>query len=297
MIATFPRLFEEGAVDAGQRRRPGPDVVRRRGDLTAALAGLSPGYVATMGALHDGHLSLIRRSVLENPRTVVSVFVNPSQFGDPSDLAAYPRDLERDAARAGEAGADLVFAPAVDEIYPPGFATAVEIAGPSERWEGAARPGHFRGVATVVALLLNIVRPEHAYFGEKDYQQLLVIRRLHADLAFPGAIVGCPTVRGPDGLPLSSRNARLLPEDRERARVVPRALFRMAECAAAGETDAEGMRVAGEEVLAGEPTVRTEYLAVVDGGTLEPLGTVVPGARAIVAARVGGVRIIDNVAL
>jgi pantoate--beta-alanine ligase len=250
-----------------------------------------------MGALHDGHLALIRRAAAENERTVVSVFVNPGQFNDPRDLEAYPRDSERDAALAAAAGADLVFAPAVDEVYPPGFATAVEVAGLTERWEGAARPGHFRAVATVVAVLLGLVRPARAYFGEKDYQQLLVVRRLHADLALPGAIVGCPTVRDPDGLPLSSRNARLSADDRRRAAAVPRALFAMAALVADGETLASRLVEAAERVLLAQPDLGIEYLAVVDGATLAPTAVVMPGARALVAARIGGIRVIDNVAL
>lgn len=298
MIATLPRSAR-GDAGGGQapRRAGGAAIVRRRAALPVALAGGSPGFVATMGALHDGHLALIRRSAAENPRTVVSVFVNPRQFGEEADLAGYPRDLDRDAALAASAGADLLFAPPVEEIYPAGFATAVEVSGLSERWDGAARPGHFRGVATVVALLLNLVRPARAYFGEKDYQQLLVIRRLHADLALPGEIVAYPTVRDADGLPLSSRNAHLSAADRGAASAVPRALFLMADLVAAGERDAARLTAAGGRVLAKEPGVGVEYLAVVDGTTLEPVRVVVPGARTLVAALVGGVRIIDNVAL
>ena len=274
-----------------------PWIVASRAELRDALAGEAPGFVPTMGAIHEGHVALIRRAAAENARTVVSVFVNPTQFGDPADLARYPRDLPRDVALATEAGADLIFAPPVEEVYPPGFATTVEVAGPTERWEGAARPGHFRGVATVVAILLNLVRPARAYFGEKDYQQLLVVRRLHADLALPGAIVGCPTVREPDGLALSSRNARLSPDERRQAVAIPRALFRMADLAAAGETDATRLVEAGRRALAAALDLTEEYLAVVDGATLEPAPVVRSRSRAIVAARLGGVRLIDNVAL
>ncbi len=272
-------------------------VATQRQDLLAALGGEASGLVPTMGALHEGHLALIRRAAAENDRVVVSVFVNPAQFDDPADLARYPRDLERDAALVAEAGADLVFAPAVEAIYPSGFATRVEVAGPSNRWEGVARPGHFGGVATVVAILLNLVRPTRAYFGEKDYQQLVVVRRLHADLALPGEIVGCPTVRDHDGLALSSRNARLSPDERQQASAVPRALFRMADLAASGQIDVERLIAAGSRELAAAPDLVPEYLAVVDGETLEPLTVVRPGARALVAVRIGTVRLIDNVAL
>jgi pantoate--beta-alanine ligase len=272
-------------------------IVTTRAELRAALAGEAPGLVPTMGALHEGHLALIRRAAAANARTVVSVFVNPTQFDDPADLARYPRDLERDAALAAAAGADLIFAPAVAEVYPPGSATAVTVAGVSERWEGAVRPGHFRGVATVVTILLNLVRPARAYFGEKDYQQLLVVRRLHADLALPGDIVGCPTVRAADGLALASRNARLTPEQRRQAAAIPRALFRMADLAAAGTGDAGRLLAAGHEELATAPELAVEYLAIVDGVTLDPIATVIPGARALIAARLGAVRLIDNVAL
>ncbi len=272
-------------------------VVATVADLRTELCGEASGLVPTMGALHDGHLSLIRRSAAENGRTVISVFVNPTQFGDAADLTSYPRDLDRDAALAIKAGAELVFAPAVEEVYPPGFATTVEVAGLSERWEGAARPGHFRGVATVVARLLGLVRPARSYFGEKDYQQLLVVRRMHADLALSGEIVGCPTVRDVDGLALSSRNARLSAEDRRHAVAIPRTLFRMAELVAAGEREAARVIEAGRRVLAAVPDLGIEYLAVVDGGSLEPVTTVDGKARALLAARLGTVRLIDNVAL
>jgi len=272
-------------------------IVHDRAALREVLGTTTPGLVPTMGALHAGHLALIGRSAAENDRTVVSVFVNPTQFDDPADLARYPRDGARDAVLAAGAGADILFAPAVESIYPPGFATVVEVGGPSARWEGAARPGHFRGVATVVTTLLNLVRPARSYFGEKDFQQLQVVRRLHIDLALPGKIVGCETVRDPDGLALSSRNARLLPDERRQAAVVARTLLRMADLAAAGERDAARLIAAGQAEVAIEPAVAIEYLAVVDPATLEPVTAVEPGTRAIVAAHVGAVRLIDNLAL
>ena len=272
-------------------------IVQDRVTLRQVLGSAAPGLVPTMGALHGGHLALIRRSATENDRTVVSVFVNPTQFDDPADLARYPRDPSRDVALAAEAGADIVFAPLPAEIYPPGFATTVKVGGPSTRWEGAARPGHLQGVATVVTILLNLVRPARTYFGEKDFQQLQVVRRLHADLALPGEIAGCETVRDPDGLAMSSRNARFSPGERRQAVVVPRALRRMVDLAAAGEPGTARLIAAGQAELAAEPAVAVEYLAVVDPTTLEPLTAIARGARVIVAVHLGGVRLIDNVAL
>ncbi len=269
-------------------------IVRTRGELRDTLRALPPpGLVPTMGALHEGHLALIARSAAENPVTVVSVFVNPTQFTNPDDFARYPQSLGRDAEEAVRAGASHVFAPSVDDVYPPGFATTVEVGTLAERWEGASRPGHFRGVATIVAVLFGLVRPERAYFGEKDYQQLQVIRRMHADLALPGAVVGCPTIREPDGLARSSRNARLSAEARETAVAIPRALMAMREQVAAGRRAVEAIESVGRAVLQ-TPGIDLDYLAVVDQGTLEPLSRIEPGARAIVAATVGGVRLIDN---
>jgi pantoate--beta-alanine ligase len=274
-----------------------PLVARTRDEIREALGNDAPGLVPTMGALHAGHVALIRRSVAENERTVVSVFVNPAQFSDPADLAAYPRKFDDDLAVAAEAGAGLVFAPSVEEMYPPGFATAVEVGDLSRRWEGAARPGHFRGVATVVAILLGLIRPAHAYFGEKDYQQLQIVRRMHADLALPGAIVGCPTVRDADGLALSSRNSRLSPANRAVAAALPRALAAMANQARTGCLDVVRLEAVGREILAGAPSIAVDYLAIVDGRTLEPLIQAAPGSRAIAAITIGGVRLIDNVEL
>jgi pantoate--beta-alanine ligase len=276
-------------------------VVETRADLREALRGFgfAPGLVPTMGALHAGHAALIRRSAAENPATVVSVFVNPTQFDDLADLAAYPRHLDRDVTVAAAAGADLVFAPPPTEVYPPGFATRVEVGDLTERWEGAVRPDHFRGVATVVTILIELVRPARSYFGEKDYQQLVVVRRLQHDLALPGEIVACPTVREPDGLALSSRNARLTPEERRQAVAVPRALERIAALAAGGERDVERLVAAGGEVLAEAPDLALDYLAIIDPETLEPLDEVQEGAeaRALIAVRLGAVRLLDNVAL
>ena len=272
-------------------------IVRTRTELQSILGTTAPGFVPTLGALHAGHQVLIARSAAENPLTVVSIFLNPTQFTDPADFARYPRDLERDAALAAAVGADLVYAPDVAEVYPPGAATTVAVADLGERWEGAARPGHFQGVATVVTILLNSVRPARAYFGEKDFQQLTIIRRLHADLALPGEIVACPTVREPDGLALSSRNARLSPTARSTAPVIPRTLTTMATAAAAGERDSARLIAAGQVMLAREPKLVLDYLAIVDSARLEPVSMTTPGARIIVAARLEDVRLIDNVAI
>jgi pantoate--beta-alanine ligase len=259
--------------------------------------GHTVGLVPTMGALHDGHLSLIRRAAAGNDAVVVSVFVNPAQFNDPADLERYPRDLGRDAALASGAGATVVYAPEVGTIYPEGFATTVSVAGVTESWEGESRPGHFDGVATVVTILLNQVRPDRSYFGEKDFQQLAMVRRLHRDLALPGQIVGCPTVREPDGLAMSSRNARLGPREREAAPRLHEALATMAGAAQAGETSALRLATMGAVLLRRSPEIHLDYLQVVDPLTLEPLDDIRPGARAIVAATIGGVRLIDNLAL
>ena len=271
-------------------------VVRTREELRANLGDARPGLVPTMGALHAGHESLISRSASENAFTVVSVFVNPIQFSNRDDLTHYPQDLEQDVARAQEAGADLIFAPDVETIYPLGFDTMVEVGALSARWEGASRPGHFQGVATVVTILLNLVQPARSYFGEKDFQQLQVIRRMHADLALPGVIVGCPTVRDDDGLALSSRNVRLSPEDRIRALALPRAIDEVAAAAARGETDARLLEAAALSALS-VPGVTVDYLALVDESSLEPLSRLNTGARLLIAASVGGTRLIDNAAI
>jgi pantoate--beta-alanine ligase len=268
-------------------------VVRGRAEIRAALADEHPGLVPTMGALHDGHLALIRRSAEENPFTVVSVFVNPTQFQDPADLARYPRDLDRDVALAIDVGADLVFAPDVEAIYPAGFATRVTVAGLTEKWEGARRPGHFHGVATVVTILLDLVRPARSYFGEKDYQQLQMIRRLHGDLALPGEIVAVPTVRDRDGLALASRNAQLSPAARALASAIPRAIDAVIAAACAGERNVDRLEAIGLAELK-RPGIAVDYFAIVDSETLKPLSQLVPGARLLVAAEIEGVRLIDN---
>ena len=273
-----------------------PQIVTTREGLREVLGDSRPGLVPTMGALHEGHLSLIARSVSENPLTVVSVFVNPTQFTNPEDLARYPRDLTGDVELARQAGADVIFAPEVSSVYPRDFDSTVEVGHLSRRWEGAARPGHLRAVATVVTILLNLAQSARAYFGEKDFQQLQVIRRLHHDLALPGEIIGCPTVRAADGLAILSRNVRLSCEERERALSLPRATAAVTAAAARGETDARRLEAVARSVLDGAG-VEVDYLALVDHSSLEPLQTLGHGARLLIAAQTGGVRLIDNAAI
>ena len=244
-------------------------------------AGGTVGLVPTMGALHEGHASLIRRSAADCDVTAVTVFVNPLQFGPAEDFATYPRDLEGDVAVAGAAGAGIVFAPPVEEMYPEGQpAVTVHVAGEDEL-EGAARPGHFDGVATVVAKLFNLAGPCRAYFGEKDWQQLRVVRRLVADLSFAVEVVGCPTVRAADGLALSSRNVRLSPAEREAATVLHRALQAGVAARMAGERSPAMVRRIMAGVVAGEPLATLDYLEARPD-------------RLLIAARVGDVRLIDN---
>jgi pantoate--beta-alanine ligase len=268
--------------------------------LRAALApgrraGRRIGLVPTMGAFHEGHLSLMRHAVQACDEVVVSLFVNPSQFNDAADLAAYPRDPAADAAQAVALGVDWLFAPPVSEMYPDGFATNVSVAGVSEPLEGAHRgPGHFGGVATVVCKLLNVVAPDVAYFGAKDAQQLAVIRRMVADLGIPAAIEGLPTVRAADGLALSSRNALLTAADRERAPALHRALEAVAAAVAAGERDPATAVAAGREQLR-DAGAQLEYLQLVDPATMLELSELDRDALAVIAARFGSVRLIDNV--
>ena len=253
------------------------------------------GLVPTMGALHQGHLSLLQRAREECATVVMSLFVNPTQFGAGEDLARYPRDEDSDARLAAGEGVDVLFAPPPSEIYPDGFATTIHVSGLSERLEGAARgSAHFDGVATVVAKLLNIVSPQIAYFGQKDAQQAVVIRRLVRDLDMPVLIEVCPTVRAADGLALSSRNAYLSAADRGRAAAISAALRAAAGLVAAGEHDVGRVRAAALERLAAA-AIEPEYLDVCDPETLEPVGAVERAVLIAIAARVGGARLIDNV--
>jgi len=253
--------------------------------------------VPTMGALHEGHLSLVQRARADDDTVVVSIFVNPAQFGPSEDYARYPRDPDRDLALLRDVGTDLVFMPPVEEIYPQGFDTYVEVGKLAQVLEGASRPGHFRGVATVVAKLFNIVQPHRAYFGQKDAQQLAVIRRLTRDLGLPVEVVGLPTVREPDGLAMSSRNAFLSPEERKAALVLYRSLEAAQELWRSGVRDASLIRQRMGELLAGEPLARVDYVSVADAETLEELETVDRPALVSLAVRIGKTRLIDNVGL
>ena len=266
----------------------------RQALLPARREGRSIGLVPTMGAFHDGHLSLMRRARECSDVVVVSLFVNPAQFNDAGDLAAYPRDEARDMELAAEQGVDYVFAPAADDVYPPGFATTVSVSGLTEELEGAHRGrGHFDGVTTVVAKLLNMVGPDVAYFGQKDAQQAVVVKRLVRDLDMPVVIDVCPTVRDTDGLALSSRNVLLSPPDRERARSLHRALQRVREAVLAGTLDASAARDAGLRELSAAG-VEPDYLELVEADTLAPMERVNGEVLALVAADIGGTRLIDN---
>jgi pantoate--beta-alanine ligase len=271
-------------------------IVRSRAELREALASAPRpvGLVPTMGWLHDGHRALIDRARTDNATTVVSIFVNPRQFGDPADLEKYPRSEARDIEICTEEDVDLVFAPDVEEVYPPGFDTTVTVGAVARPLEGAARPGHFDGVATVVAILFELVGAERAYFGQKDAQQLLVIRRMALDLALPTAVIGCPTVREPDGLAMSSRNVHLSPEERSAAPIIHRALVAARSMHERGEQSAEALRSEMRRVLASEPLAKQEYVSVADGSTLEELETVDGAALLSTAVRFGSTRLIDN---
>jgi pantoate--beta-alanine ligase len=271
-------------------------VVRTRAELRAALAATPRpiGLVPTMGWLHEGHTSLIARARAESRTVVVSIFVNPRQFGETSDFTRYPRNEVRDLAICDADGVDIVFAPSVDEVYPPGFDTTVSVGGIATPLEGTARPGHFDGVATVVAILFALVGAERAYFGAKDYQQIRVIERMALDLALPTVVVSCPTVREPDGLALSSRNARLSPAGREAAPVLHRALAAGADTVRGGERRAEVVRAMLHRSLASEPLAEVDYVSVADPETLVELDTVAGEALLSLAVRIEGVRLIDN---
>jgi pantoate--beta-alanine ligase len=274
-------------------------IVESIAELRAALApgrraGRRLGLVPTMGAFHEGHQSLMRHAVDACDEVVVSLFVNPTQFNEASDLAGYPRDERADAQLADALGVDWLFAPAAQEMYPDGFATTISVAGVSEPLEGAHRgQGHFQGVATVVCKLLNIVGPDVAYFGAKDAQQLAVVRRMVSDLDIPAAIEALPTVRAGDGLALSSRNALLAPADRERAPALQRALLAVATAVAAGEREPERALEAGRAELRGSGA-ELEYLQLVDPATMLDLHELDRDALAVIAARFGAVRLIDN---
>lgn len=296
------------AIDAARRagperpaaaERPAAGCVRGR-PATGSVrptASVTIGFVPTMGALHEGHLSLIRRARTECDFVVVSLFVNPSQFNESGDLERYPRQEEHDRRLAAEAGADLLFAPDVDEIYPRSFATSVEVLGITDRLEGAVRGSeHFRGVSTVVAKLLNMAQPDVAYFGQKDAQQVVVIRRMVEDLNIPVRIESCPTVREPDGLAMSSRNAHLSAQERARAVALHKGLCAAQGLAAGGERSSDALLAAAHAAME-RLGVEPEYVALVDPTTLEPVHRLDAPSLLAIAARVGATRLIDNAIL
>ena len=264
----------------------------RRHVAQVRAAGRSIGLVPTMGAFHGGHHALMRAARERCDEVVVSLFVNPTQFNEPADLAAYPRSEERDAAEAAELGVDVLYAPPVEEVYPPGFATTVRVEGLSDVLEGAQRgPGHFAGVCTVVTKLFNVVAPDVAFFGQKDAQQVAVLRRMVRDLDLPVELAVVATVREPDGLAMSSRNGRLAPDERPRALALSRALRAAEAAVASGERDAGAIATAARAAMDG---VEPEYLALVDPDSFQPITTVDDRVLVAVAARIGATRLIDN---
>jgi pantoate--beta-alanine ligase len=260
-------------------------------------AGKRLGFVPTMGALHGGHLSLVRAARAASDVVAASIFVNPAQFGPNEDLAKYPRTFLRDCEMLEGEGVELLFAPVAEEMYPAGAATWVTVEGLSDKLDGRSRPGHFRGVTTVVAKLFNIVEPDAAFFGQKDAAQVAIIRRMVRDLNFPVEIVVCPIVRETDGLALSSRNAYLDAEQRRQALVLHRSLMRVQELASAGERDAAKLVAAGRAEFSREAAVRLDYFEIVDPDTLDSVEDISGCALAAVAAYVGNTRLIDNILL
>lgn len=263
---------------------------------TLKARGKSLAFVPTMGALHAGHIKLVTEAANQADAVAASIFVNPTQFNDPADLDRYPRQEEQDLTMLGAAGCDLVWLPTSDQLYPDGFATTVSVSGISKRWEGEHRAGHFDGVATVVAKLLTAVQPDVALFGEKDFQQLAVIRRMATDLNLPVEVVGVPTVRDPDGLAMSSRNALLSADERQLAVALPDALKQSAQRIAAGEAVGPTLAKA-KQMLVESGFLKIDYFALVDAATLEPLDTPAGEMRLIAAATIGATRLIDNVAV
>jgi pantoate--beta-alanine ligase len=255
------------------------------------------GFVPTMGYLHEGHLILVRQAKAENASVAVSIFVNPAQFGPKEDFKQYPRDHDRDLALLEREGTDLVFMPPVEEIYPPGFNSWVEVGRLAERLEGASRPGHFRGVATVVARLFDLVKPDRAYFGQKDAQQLIVIKRMVADLNMNLEVVAVPTVREPDGLAMSSRNTYLNPEERKQAKVLYQALALAQRLYTEGERGTETIRQKMADLIKKQPSAQIDYISIADAETLEELDVVSPPALVSMAVKIGKTRLIDNMVM
>ncbi len=271
--------------------------LRRWSRAVRCKAGNAIGLVPTMGALHAGHASLIHAARISCSHVAVSIFVNPTQFGPHEDYARYPRSFEADCALAQAGSADVIFAPAVEELYPPGAFTFLEVEGPASRLDGASRPGHFRGVATVVAKLLIAAEPDRAYFGQKDAAQVAVVRRMNTDMRLATEIVVCPIVRDPDGLALSSRNIYLNPAERSQALTLNRAIRKVQCLADGGERRAATLIEAARQTFAAEPAIRVDYIALVDWPTLEPLEVAAPGTLFAVAAMIGPTRLIDNAIL
>ena len=260
-------------------------------------AGKRLGFVPTMGALHEGHLSLVRAARSSSDLVAASIFVNPTQFGANEDLAKYPRSFERDRELLQGERVELLFAPSVEEMYPAGAVTWVTVEGLSDKLDGRSRPGHFRGVTTVVAKLFHVVQPDAAFFGQKDAAQVAIIRRMVRDLNLPVEIVVCPIVRAADGLAMSSRNAYLDPDERKRALVLQRSLLRAEHLAETGERNAARLVAAGREEIDKEGSVRLDYFEIVNPDTLDPLEDISGGGLVAVAAVVGGTRLIDNILL
>lgn len=274
-------------------------IIKSIGEMKPFLAGarkngLSVGLVPTMGCFHEGHISLIHRAVTENDVSIVSVFVNPTQFGPNEDYKQYPRDLENDSSTASQVGADVLFAPPVEEIYHKGYQTYVNVTKLTKGMCGASRPGHFAGVATIVLKLFNIVQPDRAYFGEKDYQQLMVIRRMAEDLNVPVEIVGMPIFRDTDGVAVSSRNTYLSIDERKAAMVLNKSLLLAKKLVAEGMTNSESLRGRIEEFIRGEPLAKIDYVAIVNPKTLEPVLDVCDDTLLALAVYIGKTRLIDN---
>jgi pantoate--beta-alanine ligase len=269
----------------------------RAASRAARRTGARLGLVPTMGALHEGHLSLIRAAKASCQVVAASIFVNPTQFGPNEDLARYPRPFERDRELLENEGVDLLFAPTVDEMYPSGAVTWVTVEELSGKLDGRSRPGHFRGVTTIVAKLFHAVEPDAAFFGQKDAAQVAIIRRMVRDLNFPVEIAACPIVREPDGLAMSSRNTYLDTQQRKQALILQRSLMQVKQMAGAGERDALRLVAAAKAVFAGEPAVRLDYFEIVDPDTLDAVSDVAKGALVAVAAFVGATRLIDNILL
>jgi pantoate--beta-alanine ligase len=261
----------------------------------ARRAGKRIGFVPTMGALHEGHLSLIRTARAQSDVVIASVFVNPLQFGPNEDFSRYPRQPERDSQMLAAEKTDYLFLPSVEEMYPPGATTWVTVEGITDKLDGRSRPGHFRGVTTVVAKLFSIVQPDLAFFGQKDAAQVAIVNKMVRDLNFDVRIVVCPIVREADGLAMSSRNAYLTPEQRKQATVLSRALMRVQSLVDRGESSSARLLVAGTQVMAEEPAVKLDYFEIVNRETLDPVSDVAKGALVAVAAYVGNTRLIDNI--